>query len=629
MRADAGRGRARRSARGRRTRRDDAGLGEPALAPRLTWLDDSPIRAVDAEVFAPTGLRYTAIDTSAFFGVPATIGVVHGAHGDRAADRHRSGLRPNDRQRLENRSRGGVLRPSLAAWSARRLATTDRARRRRSLARGPHALPRDARPGTGTGVPRGVRRRAQHDRRSPTFPARHRGSSSSRSCAGLSRAGHLRLRGRRHLARRRGARVEGRPGGYTSALRARCLRRRSISRRRAALPGVLRGGPRRCTADVRRPQSAPAPVPVSTLSSRQTIMVGTWVYGDEPPGVRRPRRAVPRSVPLLPGRRGYRSPLEGRCSLRSPELQASASRAVRRRTGFAAVRLPKPEPAPESLDALDRRTPVDPRRTRRAAPARAALDAAPCELRRHRRARAAAVPRRSVRWCALPTGAVRRRAARRAARARALPFRPAPRRARTLRSLGCDELAGLTPYDELLVPSAAVAMISAVFWRSRFKYGSRAYRFALLEAGHVAQNYPARRDGARALRLSCRRASTTEGSTRSSGSTGCTRRRCTSCLSGAMRIVTSRAARMVVGDGRAGGRGRAADRPVARPCRRWRCRSGSARARFCSSRSRAVASRLRRSRRCRASGSPRAPSSCRSSPRTRRLSGAPSCLAFS
>jgi SagB-type dehydrogenase family enzyme len=58
-----------------------------------------------------------------------------------------------------------------------------------------------------------------------------------------------------------------------------------------------------------------------------------------------------------------------------------------------------------------------------------------------------------------------------------------------MRPLGGDALAGLTPYDELLVPSAAVAMISAVFWRSRFKYGARAYRFALLEAGHVAQNF--------------------------------------------------------------------------------------------------------------------------------------------
>ena len=30
--------------------------------------------------------------------------------------------------------------------------------------------------------------------------------------------------------------------------------------------------------------------------------------------------------------------------------------------------------------------------------------------------------------------------------------------------------------------------VTAMVWRSRFKYGARAYRFVLLEAGHVAQN---------------------------------------------------------------------------------------------------------------------------------------------
>ncbi len=49
-------------------------------------------------------------------------------------------------------------------------------------------------------------------------------------------------------------------------------------------------------------------------------------------------------------------------------------------------------------------------------------------------------------------------------------------------------LAELTPYEELVVPSAAVIVLTAVFWRSRFKYGQRAYRFTLLEAGHAAQN---------------------------------------------------------------------------------------------------------------------------------------------
>jgi SagB-type dehydrogenase family enzyme len=43
--------------------------------------------------------------------------------------------------------------------------------------------------------------------------------------------------------------------------------------------------------------------------------------------------------------------------------------------------------------------------------------------------------------------------------------------------------------DASLVDRAsAVLVVTAMFWRSRFKYGARGYRFALLEAGHVAQN---------------------------------------------------------------------------------------------------------------------------------------------
>jgi SagB-type dehydrogenase family enzyme len=47
---------------------------------------------------------------------------------------------------------------------------------------------------------------------------------------------------------------------------------------------------------------------------------------------------------------------------------------------------------------------------------------------------------------------------------------------------------GVTPFADLTSEAAAVLVIAAVFWRSRFKYGLRAYRFTLLEAGHVAQN---------------------------------------------------------------------------------------------------------------------------------------------
>jgi SagB-type dehydrogenase family enzyme len=57
-----------------------------------------------------------------------------------------------------------------------------------------------------------------------------------------------------------------------------------------------------------------------------------------------------------------------------------------------------------------------------------------------------------------------------------------------LRPLDPSETARVTPYDELVAPSAAVVLVTGVFWRSRFKYGARAYRFTLMEAGHVGQN---------------------------------------------------------------------------------------------------------------------------------------------
>lgn len=57
-----------------------------------------------------------------------------------------------------------------------------------------------------------------------------------------------------------------------------------------------------------------------------------------------------------------------------------------------------------------------------------------------------------------------------------------------LRGFDRAETAALTPYEELVAPSAAVLLVTGMFWRSRFKYGNRAYRFTLLEAGHLGQN---------------------------------------------------------------------------------------------------------------------------------------------
>ena len=45
-----------------------------------------------------------------------------------------------------------------------------------------------------------------------------------------------------------------------------------------------------------------------------------------------------------------------------------------------------------------------------------------------------------------------------------------------------------TAYPAIATGCAALFVVSAMFWRTRFKYGLRGYRFALLEAGHVAQN---------------------------------------------------------------------------------------------------------------------------------------------
>jgi SagB-type dehydrogenase family enzyme len=51
-----------------------------------------------------------------------------------------------------------------------------------------------------------------------------------------------------------------------------------------------------------------------------------------------------------------------------------------------------------------------------------------------------------------------------------------------------DVLREAAIYPEIATACAATLLVTGVFWRSRFKYGLRGYRFALLEAGHLAQN---------------------------------------------------------------------------------------------------------------------------------------------
>jgi len=50
--------------------------------PLLDWRGDPHLASLDDRYFAPTALRYTAVDLSVFFGIPTALGVVHGAPGE-------------------------------------------------------------------------------------------------------------------------------------------------------------------------------------------------------------------------------------------------------------------------------------------------------------------------------------------------------------------------------------------------------------------------------------------------------------------------------------------------------------------------------------------------------------------
>jgi SagB-type dehydrogenase family enzyme len=65
------------------------------------------------------------------------------------------------------------------------------------------------------------------------------------------------------------------------------------------------------------------------------------------------------------------------------------------------------------------------------------------------------------------------------------PFRHCLER---LRPAVRDDVAAALVDPTLAEHTAALIIVTAMFWRSRFKYGVRGYRFALLEAGHLMQN---------------------------------------------------------------------------------------------------------------------------------------------
>ena len=67
-------------------------------------------------------------------------------------------------------------------------------------------------------------------------------------------------------------------------------------------------------------------------------------------------------------------------------------------------------------------------------------------------------------------------------------YNPFRHRLEVLGPLDADRAGAALVDPSLVEGAAALVVITAMFWRTRFKYGVRGYRFALLEAGHVVQN---------------------------------------------------------------------------------------------------------------------------------------------
>ena len=177
----------------------------------------------------------------------------------------------------------------------------------------------------------------------------------------------------------------------------------------------------------------------------------------------------------------------------SPELQASATRAVRRNLHRRALPLPLPLASDVSLaEALGSR-----RSERRFASGEIMFRELATVLRAGYGVTRPAGPDDPQPLRTVPSGGALYPLEMYAVLARVEgaesglyhldPLRPALE----VMSLGASPQAILQEasiYPEIVEGCAATLLITGMFWRSRFKYGLRGYRFTLLEAGHLAQN---------------------------------------------------------------------------------------------------------------------------------------------
>ena len=221
----------------------------------------------------------------------------------------------------------------------------------------------------------------------------------------------------------------------------------------------------------------------------QTITWAPWVYGGEGVAVDDPAETFHEASSISPNVVDHRVP-GPRLLERHEALRASSTRAVRRRPQLPEIPLPSPRLPPVTFGQLVR----DRRSQRDFAAGPIPLGQLATLLQAAYGATDVLADGRPVR--AIPSGGalyplelypvVLEADELEAAVYHFDPLRGSLVRVGELE--GRSGLAPLTVYPELFVTGAVVVFVTAVFWRTRFKYGQRGYRFALLEAGHLGQN---------------------------------------------------------------------------------------------------------------------------------------------
>ena len=169
------------------------------------------------------------------------------------------------------------------------------------------------------------------------------------------------------------------------------------------------------------------------------------------------------------------------------ELQETVRRAGRLRPGGARVELPRGElPATRLGDAIaQRESGLGPRRTLSLddvgtvlAAVYAATERRPGELRRPVPSGGALYP---LELYLVPLAVAGLEPC-------AYHYDPFNHRLEQLGTVAPADVEAALVDPSLVAKASALLVVAAMFWRTRFKYGLRGYRFALLEAGHAMQN---------------------------------------------------------------------------------------------------------------------------------------------